>query len=87
MAGFTFRRAPVRAHLRTLFRVGVLLAVMCSAASVGVVQADEPEDEHEGEFNQPGNLLISDQFNNRVVEVDRLTARVTLMKHEPYHRF
>ena len=24
-----------------------------------------------GEFNQPGNILISDQFNNRVVEVDR----------------
>lgn len=23
------------------------------------------------EFNHPGNILISDQFNNRVVEVDR----------------
>src|SRR5947209_5953412 len=23
------------------------------------------------EFNQPGNVLISDQFNNRVIEVDR----------------
>lgn len=25
----------------------------------------------EGEFNQPGNILISDQYNNRVIEVDR----------------
>ena len=25
----------------------------------------------EGEFNEPGNVLISDQFNNRVIEVDR----------------
>jgi hypothetical protein len=24
-----------------------------------------------GEFNQPGNVLITDQFNNRVIEVDR----------------
>jgi hypothetical protein len=25
----------------------------------------------EGEFNHPGNILIADQFNNRVIEVDR----------------
>lgn len=25
----------------------------------------------EGEFNEPGNVLITDQFNNRVIEVDR----------------
>jgi hypothetical protein len=24
----------------------------------------------EGSFNQPGNILIADQFNNRVVELD-----------------
>ena len=24
-----------------------------------------------GGFNQPGNVLISDQFNNRVIEVNR----------------
>jgi hypothetical protein len=24
-----------------------------------------------GTFNQPGNTLISDQFNNRVIEIDR----------------
>jgi hypothetical protein len=29
-----------------------------------------------GQFNQPGNLLISDQFNNRVIEVDRSTKSI-----------
>ena len=24
-----------------------------------------------GTFNQPGNILISDQFNNRVIEIDK----------------
>ena len=27
-------------------------------------------------FNQPGNILISDQFNNRVIEVDRDTKNI-----------
>ena len=29
-----------------------------------------------GGFNTPGNVLISDQFNNRVVEVDRVTGQI-----------
>ena len=29
-----------------------------------------------GNFNQPGNLLISDQFNNRAIEVDRSTKNI-----------
>lgn len=29
-----------------------------------------------GQFNQPGNLLISDQFNNRAIEVDRATKSI-----------
>src|SRR6266478_4615620 len=29
-----------------------------------------------GQFNQPGNLLISDQFNNRVIEVDQQTKNI-----------
>ena len=27
-------------------------------------------------FNQPGNILISDQFNNRVIEVDPRTKNI-----------
>ncbi len=29
-----------------------------------------------GHFNQPGNLLITDQFNNRAIEVDRSTKKI-----------
>jgi hypothetical protein len=29
------------------------------------------DDDHESNFNRKGNVLISDQFNNRVIEVDR----------------
>src|SRR5258708_20086667 len=29
-----------------------------------------------GQFNQPGNLLISDQFNNRAIEVDPSTKSI-----------
>jgi hypothetical protein len=29
-----------------------------------------------GHFNQPGNLLITDQFNNRAVEIDRQTRSI-----------
>jgi len=38
-----------------------------------------------GHFNQPGNLLISDQFNNRAIEVDRSTKeyRVELWLGRP----
>ena len=36
---------------------------LASGASVGKIQPDT-------KFNQPGNILIGDQFNNRVVEVD-----------------
>lgn len=29
-----------------------------------------------GKFNQPGNILISDQFNNRVIEVDPSSGKI-----------
>lgn len=42
------------------------LAVSYFASGTRVAHASEG-----GEFNRPGNILISDQFNNRVIEVDR----------------
>src|SRR5215467_1025389 len=42
--------------------LGLLLAV---CLSLPTVQAQSS-----GKFNQPGNILITDQFNNRVVEID-----------------
>jgi hypothetical protein len=46
--------------------------VRCFAAAMAVAAFSFPvfaEDDH-GEFNQPGNYLIADQFNNRVIEVE-----------------
>src|SRR5437660_12588292 len=40
---------------------GLLVAVVLVIAGSGKAQ---------GQFNQPGNILITDQFNNRVIEID-----------------
>jgi hypothetical protein len=45
---------------------GLLAATVALAAIGGRVLADD-----HSEFNEPGNYLIADQFNNRVIEVDR----------------
>ena len=56
-------------------RAKLLQFVSCAAlggallASLNPVKADD--DERESKFNRKGNILISDQFNNRVIEVDR----------------
>jgi outer membrane protein assembly factor BamB len=45
-------------------------AVTCAAALLGAVLSQcRPALASGPHFNQPGNLLISDQFNNRVIEV------------------
>lgn len=51
-------------HAAYLLAIGLIL-------STAGLPALAQQDEAEGEFNQPGNILISDQFNNRVVEIDR----------------
>src|SRR5579862_1613638 len=43
----------------------VLIAAGMLAATAGPVRASD-----DSGFNQPGNYLIADQFNNRVIEVD-----------------
>jgi hypothetical protein len=43
------------------------LALAASALLVGSV----PASAETSEFNDPGNILIADQFNNRVIEIDR----------------
>jgi hypothetical protein len=45
---------------------GLLIVMAAFAAIAGRVLADD-----DSEFNEPGNYLIADQFNNRVIEVDR----------------
>jgi len=42
-----------------------LLRLLAITASLTVIPLS-----HAGQFNQPGNILITDQFNNRVIEID-----------------
>jgi outer membrane protein assembly factor BamB len=58
-------------------RPGVVIAALgvfvATGTAAGTAIADTPDSTStspEGSFNQPGNVLIADQFNNRVVELD-----------------
>ncbi len=63
------RSASLRSRL-----VGRLILLILSVAFVGLVpvHAYSPSSSYppSSGFNQPGNLLITDQFNNRVIEID-----------------
>ena len=71
----TIIRDGRRASLRSLFPLSSLLAGVAAAALVAGAPAALADDwgdmNRMGRFNRPGNVLISDQFNNRVIEVDR----------------
>jgi hypothetical protein len=58
-----------RQLLRGPRRLGLGLA-MLTAATAGLMGATMPAGAND-EFNEHGNILISDQFNNRVIEIDR----------------
>src|SRR5258707_74290 len=54
-------------HLTPFPRINASLLIGCVilfSAAYSMGQAS-------GKFNQPGNILITDQFNNRVIEIDR----------------
>jgi hypothetical protein len=53
-----------------LFRIGLQAAGLALAASAMVV-TNVPASAATSDFNDPGNILIADQFNNRVIEIDR----------------
>src|SRR5579862_7972699 len=44
------------------------LSLLLAAAATSTVCADGIRTPHG--FNRPGNILIADQFNNRVIEID-----------------
>jgi len=57
--------------------VGSLSALTTAlAVATGVMSGSEDDDQDRGGFNSPGNVLITDQFNNRVVEVNPETHEV-----------
>jgi len=49
---------------------GILFGVLIGAAALAAISGRVLAD-NESEFNEPGNTLIADQFNNRVIEVGR----------------
>jgi hypothetical protein len=61
-------------HQRIRFLVGttsIFFLLAGLAISFFAFGAHQARASGGGEFNQPGNVLITDQFNNRVIEVDR----------------
>ena len=59
-----------RSLRRPWFRLTVRLVVF-ALVLVGTVAAAAPASAKSSEFNRRGNILIADQFNNRVIEIDR----------------
>src|SRR5438445_7474126 len=59
--------SPRRNGMRTL----ALVATVATVGAIGLLIPSAAHANDDGGFNQPGNVLIADQFNNRVVEVDR----------------
>ncbi len=61
----------------TMIAIGSLLvlsAFMALSVTVSATAASSPSSSQG--FNQPGNVLITDQFNNRVIEVNPLTKDI-----------
>src|SRR5580704_12743519 len=48
----------------------IIFGLLIAAASLAAI-ADRVLADDDSEFNEPNNYLIADQFNNRVIEVDR----------------
>src|SRR4029077_14136854 len=65
-------------HHRTgiVLLAGALVVLAAASASLHPVGVRPAGDEEHGGFTQPGNLLITDQFNNRAVEIDPDTKRI-----------
>ncbi|MGH2639952.1 MAG: hypothetical protein ACRDF4_11845 [Rhabdochlamydiaceae bacterium] len=60
----------------TLTVVGTLLVLSAFLTLSMVVTADTGSSSAPMGFNQPGNVLVTDQFNNRIIEVSPLTKQI-----------
>ena len=60
----------ILARKRRWVAVGALAPLAVGGLSYAAIAKAGADSSSEGSFNQPGNILIADQFNNRVVELD-----------------
>src|ERR1700674_2814673 len=62
----------MKQHARYLTLAATVVLVLSGLAiSLSIFGPHSAHASGGGGFNQPGNVLITDQFNNRVIEVDR----------------
>src|ERR1700730_10813771 len=61
----------MHAHSRIIRAVGIVAAMLTATGGSLIATATVSGASEQGGVNNPGNVLIADQFNNRVVEVDR----------------
>jgi outer membrane protein assembly factor BamB len=66
------RLKPIYVFLASLLIVAFLLSVTSTVVSASPVNGSH----REGSFNTPGNVLITDQFNNRVIEVNPMNGKI-----------
>src|SRR5947209_8488824 len=53
-----------------------LVLVLLSTSVVNTARASSGDENDDEEFNKHGNVLITDQFNNRAIEVDPITKNI-----------
>src|ERR1700694_3533724 len=61
----------MHAHSRIIRAVGIVAAMLTATGGSLIATATVSGASGQGGFNIPGNVLIADQCNNRVVEVNR----------------
>jgi PQQ-like domain len=62
--------------IRGVILAGAILAAGLPLSAVGAGAAASTSAAHNGGFNSPGNLLITDQYNNRAIEVNPVTKSI-----------
>jgi outer membrane protein assembly factor BamB len=58
-------------HITWFGRISISVLIGTSVILSAAMSSEREREDHERGFNQTGNILITDQFNNRVIEIDR----------------
>lgn len=63
-------------RITSLLGLTLVLLVLASASLYSVIPVSGTASSHKSGFNHAGNILITDQFNNRIIEVDPATKSI-----------